>query len=140
MQSVIAAVIRKSTSEIVNVADTGSRMIARIVIAISNPIAVSAENAAQIYGIDSGFVENPMIPSAAYRASAKKLHFVVPAVRCTFSNSSHRVWNPTQSNSPFENRLRSLISATVCAILRRIMRKSRSPDFICTSEILLANR
>ena len=49
-----------------------------------------------------GAVVKATIPSMAYLNSFQKLHFVSPATRSTFSNSSHFVLYPTKLQSPLE--------------------------------------
>ena len=59
--------------------------------------------------IASGAVENPIIPSNEYKNNFQNDHFVSPAMRSTFLNSSHLVLKPTQAKIPFVKRFFSLI-------------------------------
>ena len=70
----------------------------------------------------SGLVLNATMPSIEYEKSEKKLHFVSPATRSTFSYSSHSVLKPTHPKMPFEKRLYSL-SEQIALTMRRVMRR-----------------
>ena len=71
---------------------------------------------------DKGATEKPVIPSREYLNSWRRDHFVSPALRSTFSYSSHSVLKPTQLKIPFENRLYSLICNTASTIFRHMIR------------------
>ena len=86
---------------------------------------------------DIGVSEKLMIPSTAYLNKPQKLHFVSPAMRFTFSYSSHLVLKPIQPKIPFENRLYSHMATILSTISRFIRRKSLAPSTTSASEILL---
>ena len=85
--------------------------------------------------IESGAVENPMMPSSEYRNRLKKLHFVWPPARSTFSYSKYLTRNPTHEKIPFEKRLYSVIDRTASTICLVIKRKSCAPSTISVCEI-----
>ena len=106
-------------------------------IATAAPKHISTPNSA---AIDNGIVENATIPSIEYKNSFQNDHFVSPATRSTFSNSSHLVRNPTQPNNPFEKRLYSFISKIASTNCRFIKRKSLAPSTISACEIFRISR
>ena len=79
--------------------------------------------APQNVAICNGTVENDTIPSIAYLNSFAKFHFVVPAKRSAASYGIYSVSNPTQENSPFENRKYSGIpSKASCTFDRNVLK------------------
>ena len=88
------------------------------------PTKTAAHNGAIVYS---------MMPSSAYSTSFQNDHFVSPAIRRTFSYSTYSVLKPTQTNSPFEKRLRSRKDRIASTTARFINLKSRAPSTISTS-------